>query len=259
MVKIFSAFMICFAFSAFVLANATIPKTDIKGGKDSPLLKRYEGSFIVAYQHKSFDEFSLPLSKLEPVGDKRDANNNQVFEPKQSKQVEGEVTHIVYLMPADRTPLEVLRNYQEEVQNKGGKVLFECKGAECGGSETRSSSGGGGDMSLSMYLLPQQKVVYHDFTNDYCAVTCEISDQRYFSAELPSENAHVSVLAYTLHDETYCKEFNTRTIAMVDIIQSKAREQKMVTVNATEMASKIASAGSVALYGIYFDFNKADL
>ncbi len=33
----------------------------------------------------------------------------------------------------------------------------------------------------------------------------------------------------------------------------------MVTVNASEMAKKIASTGSVALYGIYFDFNKADL
>ena len=259
MAKTFWAFTIFLTITVHVFANATIPKADVKGSKDSPLLKRYEGSFIVSYEHKSFDQFDLPLSKLEPVADKRTGQNNQVFEPKKKQTLEGERTHLVYLLPADRSPLEVLRNYQDEIQSKGGKILFECKAAECGGSETRSSSGGGGDMSLSMYLLPQERVTYHDFTNDYCAVTSEISDQRYFAAELPSDNAHVSVLTYTLHDELYCKEFNTRTIAMVDIIQGKAREQKMVTVNAEEMASKIANTGSVALYGIYFDFNKADL
>src|SRR4029079_352713 len=67
------------------------------------------------------------------------------------------------------------------------------------------------------------------------------------------------VLTYSLKDDRYCKAFNDRTIAVIDIIENKAREQKMVTVRADEMAQQIASAGSVALYGIYFDFNKADI
>jgi outer membrane protein OmpA-like peptidoglycan-associated protein len=33
----------------------------------------------------------------------------------------------------------------------------------------------------------------------------------------------------------------------------------MVTVKAEEMAKQISNTGSVALYGIYFDFNKADI
>jgi outer membrane protein OmpA-like peptidoglycan-associated protein len=33
----------------------------------------------------------------------------------------------------------------------------------------------------------------------------------------------------------------------------------MVTVKAEDMAQQISSAGSVSLYGIYFDFNKADI
>lgn len=259
MAKLIWTIFLILLITVFVFANATIPTADKKGSKDNPLMKRYEGSFIVAYEHKSYDELSLPLSKLEQVTEKTDSHNNRFYEPKQKKSLEGERTRIVYLIPADRSPLEVMRNYQQEIQNKSGKFLYECKADECGGDAERSSHGGGGDMSLSMYLYPAERIQDADFSNGSCAQTSDIVDQRYSAAELPSDGAYVSVLTYTMHDDLYCKAFDGRTIAVVDMIQSKSREQKMVTVNASEMATKIASSGSVALYGIYFDFNKADL
>jgi len=115
------------------LADATIPRADEKGSKDSPLLKRYEGSFIVAYEYKSFDEFTLPLSNLEPVEDKKDNHNNGYYEPKEKKTLEGAHTRLEYLIPESRSPLEVLRNYREEITSQGGTILFECKAEECGG------------------------------------------------------------------------------------------------------------------------------
>jgi outer membrane protein OmpA-like peptidoglycan-associated protein len=72
----------------------------------------------------------------------------------------------------------------------------------------------------------------------------------------------VSVLAYTISSPgpyDPCRAFNGRTVALVDIIEAKEREKKMVTVTAGEMAKSIDSTGRVALYGIYFDFNKADV
>jgi OOP family OmpA-OmpF porin len=254
--------LIFFSTMGFVFSDVRdkVPTADRKGAKDNPLLKRYEGSLIVAYDHKSFDEFDLPLSKLEELPDgKRDTRNNRVYEPKQKKSLEGERTRLVYLIPPDRSPLEVVRNYKEEIEGKGGKVLFQCKAEECGGSPERSSGGGGGEMSLSMYLYPADRIQDADFSNGSCAQERRISDQRYLSAEIPAENAHVSVLAYTVHDDRYCIQLNGRTIAAVDILQTKSREQKMVAVNASEMATKIAQTGSIALYGIYFDFNKSDL
>jgi OmpA-OmpF porin, OOP family len=244
---------------AALLANATIPTADRKGSKDSPLLKRYEGSFIVAYEHKSFGDFTLPLSKLEEVPNKRDSHNNRLVEPKNRKPLEGEYTRIVYLIPADRSPLEVVRNYQDDIKSKNGAVLFECKDAECGGDATASSGGGGGLMSLAMYLGPAESITDPPFSNGNCALTRPITGQRYLAAEIPASQAHVSVLAYTLKDDLYCKAFNGRTIAVVDIVQAKSREQKMVTVAASEMESAITTTGRVALYGIYFDFNKADV
>jgi outer membrane protein OmpA-like peptidoglycan-associated protein len=114
-------------------------------------------------------------------------------------------------------------------------------------------------MSLSMFLFPAERIKDPSFSNGSCAMSESISDQRYATAEIPAAAAHLSILTYTLMDDLYCKAFSGRTIAVVDIIEGKAREQKMITVTSAEMAKEISSSGSVALYGIYFDFNKADL
>jgi hypothetical protein len=47
--------------------------------------------------------------------------------------------------------------------------------------------------------------------------------------------------------------------ALIGVIELKAMKPRMVTVTSSEMDSEIQKAGRVALYGIYFDFNKADL
>ena len=57
---------------------ATLPQADRKGTKDSPLLKRYEGSYIVVHESKLFGEFTLPLSKLEPVKEQDGAEQSAI-------------------------------------------------------------------------------------------------------------------------------------------------------------------------------------
>jgi OOP family OmpA-OmpF porin len=242
--------------------KATSPATDRGGARDSALLKRYQGSFIVGYERKSFAELTLPLSKLELVGGRRNAANNRLHEPTNKKVLEGGYTRLVYLIPPNRSPLEVLRNYRDEIQAKGGQILFECTGAECGGDPSRGISGGGGNMSLSMYLYPKARLTDAHGSTGYCAVAEKIADQRYVAAEIPDRAAHVSVLAYTLvsPDRTdSCHGLNERTVAVVDIVEAKEREQRMVTVQAAEMGAAIEVTGRIALYGIYFDFNKADV
>lgn len=247
----------------FAQPVASIPTADRKGSKDSPLLKRYEGSFIVAYERKSFAEFTLPLSPIEKVAPERlTQQRNRVHEPKNKRALEGAYTRIAYLLPAERSPLEVVRNYQDEIKSKAGKVLFECKGAECGGDPQRGLGGGGGDMSFASFLYPPERVTDAHGTNAYCAVMEHTTDQRYTAAELPQSGAHVSVLAYAIvapDRSDACHAFNGRTVAVVDIVEAKDREKKMVTVDAGEMARSIGTTGRVALYGIYFDFNKADV
>jgi OOP family OmpA-OmpF porin len=249
------------ASTTFAIERATTPTADRKGTQDSPLLRRYEGSFIVAYDQKAFAEFALPLSRLEEVRGKKDHKNIRIYEPKQKKALEGAYTRLVYVIPANRSPLEVQRNYQEEIRSKGGKILYECKAGDCGGNPQGGSPGWAGSMTLARFLYPDDRVTDPFGSNGWCAMMENVADLRYTAAELPDAGAHASVLTYTLKvgSNEYCKALSDRTIAIVDLVVAREREQKMVTVQAREMATAIARTGRIALYGIYFDFNKAEI
>ena len=134
------------------LGDATIPTADRKGSKDSPLLKRYDGSLIVAYEHKAFAEFTLPLSALTEVPDKKTTKNNRYHEPKNKKALEGTYTRLAYLIPTERSPLEVLRNYQDEIKAAGGQILVspDCNPAVIG------AAAAAGLISCPGYLTPSE-------------------------------------------------------------------------------------------------------
>lgn len=72
--------LFCLLFASLVWADATVPKADMPGAKDSPLVGRFAGSYIVSQEKMDFDEFQLPLGSLKPVADKnkRDAHNNEL-------------------------------------------------------------------------------------------------------------------------------------------------------------------------------------
>ncbi len=247
-----------FAFAAH--ADATIPARDISGVRDNPLLKRYEGSFIVSAEVKAFTDMRMPLSRLE-LTDRTDSSNNHVFAPVTQKELEGALTRLVYVAPASRSPLEVLRNYEDEVKLAGGDIVFTCKDESCGGDATRASGGGGGNSSLMQYFLMEKDIKDAAFSNGRCALDRPISDQRYTTARIPQANgeAWIAIHTYQLVDDLYCKALNGRTIAVIHILEPKARDQKMVVVSADAMAKSLGASGKIALYGIFFDTNKTDI
>lgn len=249
--------------AASALADATEPKADIDGAKDSALVRRYEGSFIVSYEKFSYTEFRVPLSPLKQSVDPeaRDKSNNRVYAPDKLVELEGALTRLAYLLPPERSPLEVLRNYQDAVEAAKGQVLFQCKKEDCGGAAERSSSGGGGDMSLMQFFFYEADLKDKSFSNGACALTSGINDQRFLAAKIPQDagDAYVTVQTFSLNDELYCKAFNGRTIALVHVLEPKGRDKKMVVVEAAEMASSLTTTGSISLYGIFFDTDKTDL
>lgn len=254
---------LCFWFPMSALADATVPTADIEGAVDSQLAKRYEGSFIVSYEKSAFTDFIVPLSPLKASADTeaRDKNNNSIFAPEKSEEVEGVLTRIAYVLPEERSPLEVLRNYQDVIKAAGGEVLFQCKKEECGGDASRASSGGGGEMSLTMFSVYESDLKDADFSNGKCALTSTISDQRFFAAKMPQSDgdAYMTVQTFSLIDDQYCKALNGRTVALVHVLEPKARDKKMIVVEAAKMADSLAITGSISLYGLYFDTGKADI
>jgi outer membrane protein OmpA-like peptidoglycan-associated protein len=258
--RILTIGLLCLFGAHAACADATIPTKDIAGARDNALLKRYDGSFIVSYERLAFTDLKIPTSRLEPTAD-LDRANNHIHRPKSELDVEGARTRIAYLLPAGRSPLEVLRNYQDVVQAGGGDILFGCKGEDCGGDPTRSSSGGGGEMSLLMYFVTEAQLKDAAFSNGACALASRIGDQRFFSAKIPQAagDVFVTVQTFQINDSLYCKAFHERTVAVVHIVEPKPREQKMVVVKADEMAKSIGATGHVALYGVFFDTDKAEL
>ncbi|MEO8673316.1 MAG: OmpA family protein [Tahibacter sp.] len=256
-----SAFLL--GFSGLVLADATIPDKDVSGARDPAGLGRYAGSLIVEQQVKAYDEVTLPLSPLQPSSDEnaRDRMNNRIFMPQQKLSLEGKLMRTVYLLPEGRTSLEVLRNYQQLIGEKGGKTLYECKAEQCGGDIGNGADHGGGEQGLMAYVFPQEQVNQTSFSNAACSVTMDTADLLYFVGELATggTSTRVGVLTYTANNDLYCKAFNGRAIAIVVTLEGKAREQNMVTVKASELAQSIAASGKIALYGITFDFDKADI
>ena len=220
------------AFSAKIVPE--LPASDIEGAKDHPILKRYADSYIVVDQCKSFDEFTFPLSKLLPG---KRSNYYLPYTPEQAKTVEGPYTRLVYLIPTERSPLEIIRNYQDEILDQGGKVLYECKREECGGDKQRGISHAGGrgsnvDESLAMFLRPRERLGLEDYSQGFCATTGNIMDQRYLLAELPDVGAYISVHTYTIKSFHYtnCNAFIGRTVAVVDFVLSSARPPIVVSV-----------------------------
>ena len=118
------------AVTSNAIAQTAPPKADKPGSADDPLVKRYAGSLIVMQQRQEFTDMVLPLGKLEPTPQN---SSDGPLRATNSKTVEGRRTHILYYVGKDRSPLEVARNYQDELKVQGGKVIYECKDVACGG------------------------------------------------------------------------------------------------------------------------------
>lgn len=110
---------------------------DAAGSKDHPMVKRFEGSAIIGYEFLKFNDLVVLLG---PVKGKYSQFEKWEFEhgrsalplaPTKSQRVEGEATRILYVAPMGRSPLEILRNYERELQRLGFQTLFKCAREAC--------------------------------------------------------------------------------------------------------------------------------
>ncbi len=257
----FLAAVLCLV-SSLAFADATVPTADEAGTADPAGLGRYEGAFIVEQQAKAYDEITLPLAALTPDPDdaRRDDMNNRLMQTTSSLTLEGKLTRTVCVagrtqrtrgtaqLPAghsgERWPVSI------RMQSRSLRRRRDVR-RDAWRRRTRSLN----------YLFPKSAVSEKSFSNAACAVDMNLADLRYGVAKFSANgtDTHVAVLAYAAKDDLYCKALNERTVAIVVTLEAKAREQKMVTIRASELGQSIASSGKVAIYGIYFDVDKADL
>jgi outer membrane protein OmpA-like peptidoglycan-associated protein len=103
-----------------VLLTPPLAAQDIPNSQDHPLISRYPGQTIRAYDVKEFDQYNLVLSV------------NRTGAPEKIDKLEGKVTRITYRNPAGRSTAEIFRNFEDALKAAGAQIFFSCAGRDCG-------------------------------------------------------------------------------------------------------------------------------
>lgn len=204
---------------------------DLRGSADHPLLPRYEGSEIIAWEQQAFASYGLAVAPMDKPRGKE--GNAAALLP-----LEGRFTRIAYKAPAGRSELEVFRNYTGALRAAGFETVWTCERNACGGRY----------FSLAM----AGERLYPMFGDQQ-------ADQHYIAARLPRPEGDVYASLYVIMHRSGGGPLKDRALALLEITEVKPMEQRMVVVDAPAMQRDLATAGRVAIHAIAFDFDKDTL
>ncbi len=211
----------------------TIWAQDVKGGKDHRFITRYPGSVIKYYEEQDFHPYKI-------------ATGPQTGYKKIDKwiETEGKFTRIYYVLDGTKTVTEVYRNYLSALQK--GSFTILAKGVN--DKRNVGKEVGGRTFLGTVYEqnpYPTGKGITLLAGSSTVGGTC------YIAAMINKSGAK----AYIVVGGSQYKE--GQLVFMVDIIEETTMDDGLITVNAEEMKKGIAADGKIALYDIYFDFDKA--
>jgi len=220
-----------------VATNALAQEQDSPGTADHPLVSRYTGSFIDGQQVLDFDSYTLPVG---PVVQ----NSEGQRVPSEKISLEGKVTRTLYRGPKGRSTLEILRNYQSALESAGFEILYTCGGEDCGRL-----------FHWVFYKEMEQRILSTKSSGSAFDIPQEL---RYLAAKgtVGDRTAYVSVLV--AFDAGF-SELSKQPVTLVEVIESEAMDTGMVTIDAEAMAKGIDATGHIAIYGVYFDTNSAEI
>lgn len=225
------------AVGAFLFLAAASAE-DKPGSKDDPLIPRYEGSTIIAYLNKSFDELIIPLAPI--LYD----YSTKKYDIEKKITSQGEVTRLFYLVKEGPSALEVFQNYKNVLSASGFTSLFESGGDDLGAGQTNWFGSDTEEFACQLFEYSPDK-------------------SRYLAAEIAEDGQTIDVALYIIEYDygTTCG-FDVKpgqVAVQLSIVKSGVMADKMVTVSASDIEKGIDTQGHIAIYGINFDSNKADL
>jgi outer membrane protein OmpA-like peptidoglycan-associated protein len=228
------------AFLAMPAAHGAMPPQDtVKGAKDHPLLSRFEDARMVGYDRKEFEATWLPAGKRS-----RSEGGKAMFE--KTLALEGRYTRIAYNFPQERSSLEVMRNYEAALDKAGLKTVFACEKKDCGRNF--------GDYWMSQRLGSN----FIKGGSEYWEPFNYGRDKgRYLLAEgARPDGAPVHVAVYVVAPTA-----GKNGGVYLELVEGKDMDKGKVSASLTagDMAKSIASEGKVAVYGVLFDTDKADV
>jgi len=214
-------------------------QTDVADSEDHPLLTRYPGSYISFYETVKFREYTLATG---PVTGYRHIEQKQTLE--------GQLHRITYYIDkhADNLSIgEVYKDYKLALEKAGISLLAK------GSFPQRNVSkevGGGGWMGLSLGANP---FPMNAAGNLLFAGTSSSGGTFALIGRVNRPNGPTYVAIYGE------RHSNDKAVVHVDVIEVGQAETGLVTANADYIKSEIEDRGSIAIYGIAFEYDKSDI
>jgi len=229
----FTGFLLLLSLSAASFAQSA----DSPGTADHPVISRYTGSFIDGQDVLEFTGYPLPTGPATVNSEGQRVASTEV-------SLEGIVTRTLYRGPKERSTLEILRNYRSALEAADFEILYSCGEKECG--------------RLFHWLF------YHEMEQRIRSTRTSGSafdipqDLRYLAAKgtVGGRTVHIAVL--TAFDAGF-SNLSKQPVTLVEVIESEEMDTGMVTIDAEAMAQGIDATGHIAIYGIYFDTNSAEV
>lgn len=220
-----------------VVATNAFAQQDSPNTADHPMVSRYAGSFIDGQVVHNFTSYTLPVGPAV-----KDAESQPV--PSEKVSLEGKVTKTLYRGPADRSTLEIQRNYTSALEAAGFEILYACKGKDCG--------------RLFHWIFYHEREKRIDTTKSSASAFDIPQDLQYLAAKnvINGRTVHVSVL--TAFDAGF-SDLSKQPVTLLEIVEGEAMDTGMVTVDAEAMAKGIDATEHIAIYGVYFDTNSATI
>jgi OOP family OmpA-OmpF porin len=147
-------------------------------------------------------------------------------QPTDARRLEGRITRIAYRTNPGPSILEVSRNFETQLAKAGFETLLACDVDACGGIP----------FSEAIDALPIPQMWVDGFNYRYFAGRKLDAGRETYASLIVSEN-------------------NREIYTQLVVAELGAIENKMV--DAAAMAKGLGEAGHIALYGIYFDTDKA--
>jgi len=197
--------------------------SDIAGGKDYPLVSRFQGSYIDWYQEKNFDRYFMLSLK---------DNNLDKYE------IDGKIVRIQYDSQKGHSVFEIYKSYENALKNARFEILLVLDKTNCG-------------INLSEQIYDSEFNGLNALT-EHNSIGNNYRDGRftYLSAKKHIDGKDIYIVMYvTVYDVVPLITF--------DAIEVKSLDKDLVTV--TSLETNLSKKGYLALEGIFFETGKATL
>ncbi|WP_431284626.1 DUF4892 domain-containing protein [Humitalea sp. 24SJ18S-53] len=211
--------------------------TDLAGSRDHPLVGRYQGSTIRLSRVRDYDEFRMVTGRVTSADTRQHGSRRHEGN---SLAVAGRAVRMTYVLPASagRSALEVVRNFQERLTAQGFEIVFACAREACG------------NPSDLWFAVSEAVPIQAALGNNW-------GDLAYVMARLvrPREgDVFVSILASPRAGN------DPQLSVLVDVVEARPMQTGQIAfVDASAMQQAIERSGRIALYGIQFGFDSAEI